>query len=418
MNALQSQLTGTITSFVASVFHDPIVQTGLRLAGWALVLTWVLSILWVVRDAGARTHNPIAIAAAATSVLLATPAAFLLAIIVWRILRPGETLADTREQRLTIEALRVTTDVHRCGRCAMVVDAGWRRCPRCRNWLLAPCPRCERLVELQSKACPWCALDLAANPLVPMPQSLPEHIGDRVGDQVPAGPLVPAAAAMASAPEAPAPSAAATASAAEPASTVPDQAAASAQPSFGPGVPIMAPSPGVPVMAVSADSSSGVPVMEPVMEPVQEALVGPAASPDGPALPAAAAVPFLEPSPGFLMVQTGWMGAPAMVTVTAGSGAAERARGAAAFRAAEPEKKASTGPSIPTPAPSRRKTDQGPEAGGSSDAPVPWPPAPPPDSWPSLGDLWAAVVNRSTSGDDGQDGDHAGKSGDGSTALW
>lgn len=169
--SITEQVGGIISGFLASLLHNPGVETGLRLAALALAVLWAAAIIWTFRDAHTRTHNVIAVLAAPTSVMLATPAAFPLAIVVWRILRPSLTIAQAREQQLTIEALRASAVRPTCSGCGSRVNTEWRRCPWCREWLQAPCPRCERLVDLSAAVCPWCVLDL--EPGAPLRESVP-----------------------------------------------------------------------------------------------------------------------------------------------------------------------------------------------------------------------------------------------------
>ncbi len=162
-----AQVGGIIGDFVGSILRNPGVQTGLRLAVWGLIALWFVTVFWAFRDARARTRNWLVALGAPTGIALATPVAFPLAVVVWRILRPEGTVAEAREQQLTIEALRAAAQRPTCLGCGSTVNAEWRRCPWCRTWLQASCPRCQRLVELGSEVCPWCVVELAAGALVP-----------------------------------------------------------------------------------------------------------------------------------------------------------------------------------------------------------------------------------------------------------
>lgn len=162
-----SQLGAIISDFLGPIIHSPVVDTSLRLATWGLVILWFVTVLWAFRDAMARTHNLVVVLGAPAVVLAATPLGFPLAVLIWRILRPQHTMAEAREQRLTIEALRAASRPHTCPSCRATVNEKWRRCPWCRTWLMAPCPRCERLVEPSAAVCPWCVLELAPRSLAP-----------------------------------------------------------------------------------------------------------------------------------------------------------------------------------------------------------------------------------------------------------
>lgn len=198
---IQQEIGSAVGGFLSTVFGNPMVQTALAAAGWALVVVWLLTLYWVFRDALARTRNPIVVLGAASGVAVATPAAFPLALLIWRILRPGKTLAERREDALTSRALEAAAGGPTCGGCGAGISAEWRRCPWCRTWLLAPCPRCDRLVEVDAAACPWCSLDVVPGMLMPRPATpaLVPVMDAGVGPGVPvlapaiAAPLAPAA---------------------------------------------------------------------------------------------------------------------------------------------------------------------------------------------------------------------------------
>jgi hypothetical protein len=156
---VQAEIADAINGFLATVFGNPMVQAGLEATAWALIVVWLLATYWVFRDALARTRNPIVVVGAATGVALA--------LLIWRILRPTQTLDEAHEQALTAMALEAAASGPTCPGCAAAASPEWRRCPWCRTWMLDDCPRCERLVEVDASICPWCALDLTPGMLMP-----------------------------------------------------------------------------------------------------------------------------------------------------------------------------------------------------------------------------------------------------------
>ena len=96
--------------------------------------------------------------------VLATPLFFVPVAIVYRVVRPAETLAEANERDLTETALEATPTHAACPSCGSAIEDGWRLCPWCRYELLVPCPRCTRLVEVAWPVCPWCVGELPWRP--------------------------------------------------------------------------------------------------------------------------------------------------------------------------------------------------------------------------------------------------------------
>ena len=88
------------------------------------------------------------------------PLFFVPVAIVYRALRPSETLAEAGERDLTETALEASTTHEACPSCGSPIEDGWRLCPFCRYELLVPCPRCTRPVEMAWSICPWCVTQL------------------------------------------------------------------------------------------------------------------------------------------------------------------------------------------------------------------------------------------------------------------
>jgi hypothetical protein len=160
---MPSDPAGAIESFLGT----PGAQTALRLALLGCLIAWGVTLVWAYRDAAARSRNPILIVGAGAAVLAATPLGFPLAIVLWMLVRPRQTVAEAEERRLTIQALEAETHGQTCPGCRLRTNPEWRRCPRCRTWLRAICPRCERTVELDASICPWCVHDLPPGSLRP-----------------------------------------------------------------------------------------------------------------------------------------------------------------------------------------------------------------------------------------------------------
>jgi hypothetical protein len=164
---MPSDSAGSFTDVLGGYLGSPGVETALRLALLGCVIAWGVTLVWASRDAAARSRNPILVVGAGAAVLAATPLGFPLAIMLWMLVRPRQTVAEIEEQRLTITALDAEAHGDRCPGCRLQTNPEWRRCPRCRTWLRAICPRCERIVELDASICPWCVFDLPPGVLRP-----------------------------------------------------------------------------------------------------------------------------------------------------------------------------------------------------------------------------------------------------------
>jgi RNA polymerase subunit RPABC4/transcription elongation factor Spt4 len=149
-------LTTTIDEFVAS----DIFQIGLRVLVVYIVLIWLASAFWAYRDLRLRTTSVLAPYVAAAVIIVFTPIFFLFGLLLYRIVRPKETIGEVSQRALTEEAIlgEVQSRPH-CANCMRPVHEEWIICPTCRNRLRRVCPNCEHLVELDWTLCAWCGKD-------------------------------------------------------------------------------------------------------------------------------------------------------------------------------------------------------------------------------------------------------------------
>jgi hypothetical protein len=178
-----------------------------------VVILWLATAWWSLHDLRRRHADPAMPYLAAAMIVIASPVLFPLALIVYWILRPAETLAEARERELE-ELLEELDPIETgCPGCRRGVDPSWLSCPSCRSRIAYQCAACGRAMELDWSLCAWCG----------------EEFGGR-GVRVPAA----LAAAAARQPDSPAASAASVAGP----STAPAAAGASAS---GPGTPRVPP---------------------------------------------------------------------------------------------------------------------------------------------------------------------------------
>jgi RNA polymerase subunit RPABC4/transcription elongation factor Spt4 len=176
-----TDLLQTLSDQVGQFFDSPIVRTTLQLVAIYVVLLWAATAYWAYRDLQNRTANPIAPYLAAALIILFTPLLFPFGWIIYRIVRPAETVAETNERALAEEAMMVEIEAQpHCANCGRQVHEDWIICPTCRNRLRRVCPNCSRLVELDWSLCAWCGKDFERPELlhevaVPPPAGRPVH---------------------------------------------------------------------------------------------------------------------------------------------------------------------------------------------------------------------------------------------------
>jgi RNA polymerase subunit RPABC4/transcription elongation factor Spt4 len=145
---------------IGDFFDNPIIQFGLRALAIYIVVLWLAAAYWAFRDLQHRTTNPILPYLAAALIVLFTPVFFLLAVIVYRIVRPAERIGEVSERQLAEEALLAEVEAIRsCPTCRRRVHEDWIICPTCRTRLNRVCPNCGKLVGLDWSLCAWCGKD-------------------------------------------------------------------------------------------------------------------------------------------------------------------------------------------------------------------------------------------------------------------
>jgi RNA polymerase subunit RPABC4/transcription elongation factor Spt4 len=153
---LFGELDATISGFVES----DVFQIGIRVLVAYIVLIWLASAFWAYRDMRLRSASAITPYVAAAAIIIFTPVFFLFGLLLYRIVRPKETIAEVNERTLAEEAMLAEVASHaHCANCARPVHEEWIICPTCRNRLRRVCPNCERLIELDWTLCAWCGKD-------------------------------------------------------------------------------------------------------------------------------------------------------------------------------------------------------------------------------------------------------------------
>ncbi len=154
------EILGAIGDALGGVVGNPLVEVGLRLAAAYLVLVWLAAALWAFVDMRRRSMSQVAPYASAALVIVASPLLFPFAVLVHRVVRPGEFRSDRQLSEVRDRALEVEVTVTRCPECRLVVADDWLLCPGCRQPLAHRCHACGGTVGLDWGTCAWCATDL------------------------------------------------------------------------------------------------------------------------------------------------------------------------------------------------------------------------------------------------------------------
>jgi RNA polymerase subunit RPABC4/transcription elongation factor Spt4 len=153
-------LFGQLESSLTEIVESEVFQVVIYVIVAYLVLIWLASAFWAYRDMRLRSASAITPYVAALAIILFTPVFFLFGLLLYRIIRPKETIAEVNERALAEEAMLAEVASHaHCANCERPVHEDWIICPTCRNRLRRVCPNCEHLIELDWTLCAWCGKD-------------------------------------------------------------------------------------------------------------------------------------------------------------------------------------------------------------------------------------------------------------------
>jgi len=153
-------LFGEVDSALSGFIESDIFQIGMRVLVAYIVLIWLASAFWAYRDMRLRSASAITPFVAAAAIIVFTPIFFLFGLLIYRIVRPKETIAEVNERALAEETMLAEVASHsQCANCSRPVHEDWIICPTCRNRLRRVCPNCEHLIELDWTLCAWCGKD-------------------------------------------------------------------------------------------------------------------------------------------------------------------------------------------------------------------------------------------------------------------
>jgi hypothetical protein len=159
---------------IAAFTEQPVVRAIIAGAAIYFVLVWLATAFWAFHDLRRRHRDTALPYVAAAAIIIVSPLLFPLAVFVYRIVRPGETLAEARERQLNdrLLDLEVAESLH-CPGCGQGVEEQWLACPACRARLAHRCVSCHRSMGLDWTVCAWCGTEFG-RPV--MADSLPEPV--------------------------------------------------------------------------------------------------------------------------------------------------------------------------------------------------------------------------------------------------
>jgi Double zinc ribbon len=145
---------------IAAFTDHPVVRAVVAGATFYVVLLWLAAAFWAFQDLRRRHHNPAMPYLAAAAIILVSPLLFPLAIVVYRTVRPAETLAESRERELNDRLVDLeAAESLNCPGCGDAVEEQWVACPACRTRLAHRCLSCHRSMGLDWTVCAWCATE-------------------------------------------------------------------------------------------------------------------------------------------------------------------------------------------------------------------------------------------------------------------
>lgn len=142
-------------SELLSQLWTPQMQTAFTIVVVLLAILYVLSIIWVIRDAYLRGTTWYVWAIVALVPFIG--------VIAYILLRPPLYRVDRDEQELEILLKqRQLMNYGECASCGYPVDVDYVICPNCHTQLKNLCTHCEHALEPSWTICPFCATPVSS----------------------------------------------------------------------------------------------------------------------------------------------------------------------------------------------------------------------------------------------------------------
>ncbi len=145
-----------MSEILSQVFTLP-VQVALIVIAVVVILLYLITILWVNRDAQDR-DTP----ALLWTVIAIIPVA---GVVAYCLLRPPLNRLDQDEQDMQLDLLqRQLDDYGNCPHCDYPTQDDFVVCPRCGQQLRNVCSRCGKTLHPDWKVCPYCTTPVKRGP--------------------------------------------------------------------------------------------------------------------------------------------------------------------------------------------------------------------------------------------------------------
>ena len=143
-----------MSEILTQMFSLP-VQIALAVVAIIVIMLYLLSIVWVFRDARERDAPAIMWA-----IIAIIPVA---GLVAYCLLRPNLAVLDRDEQDMQLDLLQRQLDEYMdCPHCGYPAQKDFVVCPRCHHQLRNRCTRCGRTLEPEWTMCPYCTQPVGA----------------------------------------------------------------------------------------------------------------------------------------------------------------------------------------------------------------------------------------------------------------
>lgn len=144
-----------MTDLLSPILSSPAFKLAEQLCALFAIVIYAATIFWTFRDANRRG----AMGWFWGLVIAVSVVFFPIALLVYLVVRPPETLDEARERDLDVLAME--SELRRygqaCPNCDSPVSPSYLVCPNCTHRLRKPCTNCSKALDLEWGICPYCA---------------------------------------------------------------------------------------------------------------------------------------------------------------------------------------------------------------------------------------------------------------------